>query len=479
MPELMHLSIVQAAEAIAARELSPVELVAAVLDRAEQLDPEIGAFVTQVGDDARLEARRLAEEAAAGRLRGPLHGIPFGIKDLIDTAGIRTTSSSRVRADHVPETDAPLVSRLKAAGAIVVGKTNTHEFAYGPVTAPTRNAWDLDRIPGGSSGGSGAAVAAGMCTAAIGTDTGGSIRIPAAFNGIVGLKPTYGRVPKSGITTLSWTLDHAGPMTRTVADAAIVLNVIAGRDRSDPTSAREPVDDYTSQLAAGVSGLRLGVPRNYFREVIEPEVLELVDAAGSHLETLGAELVEVTIADVELSVPAELGILLPDASAYHQRDLRQSADLYGIDVRTFLELGELYLATHYVNAQRVRTLVKEGMRRCFEEARLDALLVPPVPMLPPRIGHETIIYPDAGEQSVIGTLFRTCSPFNLSGQPILTVPCGFSSEGLPVGLGIAGRPFDEVTVLRIANAYERSTDWHTRRPTYSSARTSSVPATSA
>ncbi len=465
MSDLTRLSLVEAAGAIAVREVSPSELVDAALTRIEQLDPELRAFVTPVADDARREARELTEDAAAGRLRGPLHGIPFGIKDLIDTAGVRTTSSSRVRADHVPANDAPLVSRLKAAGAVVVGKTNTHEFAYGPMTSPTRNAWDLGRIPGGSSGGSGAAVAAGMCTAAIGTDTGGSIRIPAAFNGIVGLKATYGRVPKSGITTLSWSLDHAGPMTRTVADAAVVLNTIAGRDRSDPTSAREPVVDYTSHLDAGVSGVRLGVPRNYFREVIEPEVLELVDAAAGHMETLGATLVEVTIADVELSVPAELGILLPDASAYHQRDLRRTADLYGIDVRTFLELGELYLATHYVNAQRVRTLIKEGMRRCFEDARLDALLVPTTPMLPPRVGEETVVYPDAGEQSVIGTLFRTCSPFNLTGQPILTVPCGFSTEGLPVGLGIVGRPFDETSVLRIGHAYEASTDWHTRTPT--------------
>jgi aspartyl-tRNA(Asn)/glutamyl-tRNA(Gln) amidotransferase subunit A len=458
------LSVVDAATSVAAGELTPTELVDAHLARIEQLDSELRAFVTVAGTEARLDARRLEEEAAAGRSRGPLHGVPFGIKDLVETAGIETTSGSRVRKGWVPTTDAPVVERLKAAGAIVIGKTNTHEFAYGPITSPTRNAWDTSRIPGGSSGGSGAAVAARMCTAAIGTDTGGSIRIPAAFNGIVGLKPTYGRVPKSGITPLSWSLDHVGPMTRTVGDAAVVLNVIAGRDRSDPTSAREPVDDYTSGLEKGVAGLRLGVPQNYFREVVETQVLRLVDAAAAHLATLGAQLVEVTIADVEISVPAELGILLPEASSYHQRDLRAGADLYGLDVRTFLELGELYLGTHYVNAQRARTLVKQGMRRCFEEAQLDAMLMPATPMLPPAVGQETLAYPDVGEGSVIGTLFRACSPFNLSGQPVLTLPCGFGQGGLPVGLGIVGRPFDEVTVLRIGNAYERSTEWHTLEP---------------
>jgi aspartyl-tRNA(Asn)/glutamyl-tRNA(Gln) amidotransferase subunit A len=464
MLDLAHLSIVDAASRVSAREVSPSELVEAALCRIEQEEPVLQAFVTVCADEARRQASKLDEDMLAGRRRGPLHGIPFGIKDLIDTAGVRTTCSSAVRAEHVPSQDAIVVERLTAAGAIIIGKTNTHEFAYGPISAPTRNAWDGTRIAGGSSGGSAVAVAAGMCTAAIGTDTGGSIRIPAAFNGVVGLKPTYGRVPKSGVAPLSWSLDHVGSLTRTVADAASVLSVIAGRDRSDPTSVREPVGDYTSGLQAGVQNMRLGLPQNYFREVIETEVLDLVDAAALHLGELGAHLIEVTIPDVELSVVAELGILLPEASAYHQGDLRRVADLYGLDVRTFLELGELYLATHYVNAQRARAVVKKGMRSCFEQVRLDALLVPAVPMLPPEIGRDTIVYPDAGEQSVIGALFRACSPFNLSGQPVLTVPCGFSKHGLPVGLGIVGRPFAEATVLRIGNAYEQSTSWHERRP---------------
>lgn len=462
--DLTCLTIADAASSVAAGELAPTALVEAHLARIEQLDSELRAFVTVAEAEARSEARRLDEEAAVGRLRGPLHGVPFGIKDLVDTAGIETTSSSRVRAGWVPATDAPIVARLKAAGAIVLGKTNTHEFAYGPITPPTRNAWDTSRIPGGSSGGSGVAVAARMCTAAIGTDTGGSIRIPAAFNGIVGLKPTYGRVPKSGVTPLSWSLDHVGPMTKTVRDAAAVLNVIAGRDRSDPTSAREPVNDYTLSLDDGVSGLRLGLPRNYFREVIETDVLRLVDAAASQLGAVGAELVEVTVPEIDLSVPAEMGILLPEASSYHQRDLRHVPELYGLDVRSFLELGEFYLATHYVNAQRARTLVKDGMRRCFEDARLDALLVPTAPMFPPFVDQETLTFPDVGEQSVIGALFRACSPFNLSGQPVLTVPCGFGRDGLPVGLGIVGAPFKETTVLRIGNTYEQLTEWRKHEP---------------
>jgi aspartyl-tRNA(Asn)/glutamyl-tRNA(Gln) amidotransferase subunit A len=300
--------------------------------------------------------------------------------------------------------------------------------------------------------------------AALGTDTGGSIRIPAGFNGIVGLKPTYGRVPKTGITTLCWSLDHVGPMTRTVGDAAVMLQAIAGHDGADVACAREVVDDYLSDLESGIVGLRLGIPQNYFREIIQNDVLECVDAAVSHFKDLKAKLVEVTISDLDLVLPAEFAILLSEAGAYHQSELRRVADLYGEDVRSYLELGELHLATHYLNAQRARGRVKEAFRRCFTDSKLDALIVPSLPIVAPKIGEETITYPDAGEQPMVTTVVRMVSPFNLSGQPVLSVPCGFIDGRLPVALGIVGRPFAEATVLKVGQAYERSTDWHRKRP---------------
>jgi aspartyl-tRNA(Asn)/glutamyl-tRNA(Gln) amidotransferase subunit A len=460
---LADLTLIDAARYIEHRELSPSELLESVLDRIGRLEPSVLAFVTVCAEHARREAQILTREQAAGRIRGPLHGIPFGIKDLFDTAGIRTTSSSKVRADYVPDRDATVVARLRSAGAIVVGKTNTHEFAYGAVTPPTCNPWSLDRIPGGSSGGSGAAVAGGMCTAAVGSDTGGSIRIPAAFCGVVGLKPTYGRVPKSGVTPLAWSLDHVGPLTKCVGDAAMTLGVIAGRDDDDPTSAREPVDDYMRELDASLKSLRVGMPPPYFRMEIHPEVLEAVDAAARELQALGATLVEVDVHNLEHSTGALGGIIRPEASAYHQPDLRASADLYDASVRPRLEMGELYQATHYLNAQRVRGLIKESLRTCFVEAHLDALLVPTAPLPAPRHGQDRVTYPGHDEQLVMLSLIRYCAPFNLSGQPVLTIPCGFSSEGLPIGLGIVGRPFEESTILRIGQAYERATEWHRRR----------------
>jgi aspartyl-tRNA(Asn)/glutamyl-tRNA(Gln) amidotransferase subunit A len=470
MTALVELSITEAGRLIAERKLAPSELIEESLSQIAREEPRLEAFVTVCAEEARRDAAELTREASDGHIRGPLHGIPIGIKDLIDTAGTRTTSSSRVRADRIPDVNATVVTRLKAAGAVIIGKTNTHEFAYGPISAPTKNAWDQTRIAGGSSGGSAVAVAALMCAGAIGSDTGGSIRIPAAFNGVVGLKPTYGRVPKSGVTALSWSLDHVGPIARTVTDAALLLAAIAGRDRSDPTSAREPVGDYSAELESGVAGLRLGVPLNYFTESVESAVLDLVDTAASRLKSLGSRLVNVSIPELDKSAVVELGILLPEASSYHQADLRSLAELYGDDVRLLLELGHFYLATHYLNAQRARTLVKDGIRRCFEDNNLDALLVPATPMFPPRIGQETVKFPNA-EEPVMSTLLRSCSPFNLSGQPVLTVPCGFSAEGVPAGLGIAGRPFAESTVLRIGRAYERTTDWASQRPP-TTARTS-------
>ncbi|GEL17982.1 amidase [Pseudonocardia asaccharolytica DSM 44247 = NBRC 16224] len=460
--EPYELRLSEAAERIRSRELSPVELTDSVLGRIEALDERVGAFAAVMGDRAVGAARAAEQEIAGGRYRGPLHGVCIAVKDLLDTAGVPTTSSSRTRADNVPAANAAVVDHLEAAGAVIVGKTHTHEFAYGVITPTTRNPWDLDRIPGGSSGGSGAAVAARMCQGAIGTDTGGSVRIPAAVCGTVGLKPTYGRVSRRGTASLSWSLDHIGPLTGSVRDAALMMDVIAGYDRADPATRDVPVPRHGEGLSAGVENLVLGVPRNYFFDRIDPEVEAAVRAAIGRLEDLGAELREVDLPHPELYMPAEFGILVPEASAYHQETLRKLGDLYTEDVRMFLEAGELMLATDYIRAQRVRTLIQQGWRDMF--AGIDAVLAPTLPAVAARAGELAFTWPDGVEEPVINCYVRTSAPGNLTGLPALSVPCGFNSEGLPIGLQIIGRPFAEPTVLRIGAAYETATDWSDRHP---------------
>ncbi|MGY1731348.1 amidase [Geodermatophilus sp. SYSU D01045] len=457
-----ELSIAEAARRIEQRTLSPVELVQSVLDRIEAVEDRLNAFVVVTAEQALEAARQAEREIAGGDHRGRLHGIPVGIKDLYDVAGLPTTSSSAVRSEHVATEDSACVARLRDAGAVVVGKTHTHEFAYGVLTPTTRNPWDTGRVPGGSSGGSGAAVAAGECLVGMGTDTGGSIRIPASVCGTVGLKPTYGRVPRHGITSLCWSLDHAGPLTRTVRDAALTLQAIAGFDARDPGSAREPVPDYTADLDAGVGGLMLGVPANYFFDDVDPEVEAAVREAIGVLEAQGARLREVEIPYADQMMAVEFGVLVPEASAYHQEMLRESGGLYTDDVRVFLEAGETVLATQYIKALRVRTLVQQAFRRAFEG--IDALVCPTLPAAAAEVGQQTFTFPGGREKAVIDAWVGHSAPGNITGLPALSVPCGFTSSGLPIGLQVIGRPFDEAGVLRVGQTYESATDWGSRRP---------------
>ncbi|MFC5994318.1 amidase [Pseudonocardia hispaniensis] len=460
--EPYELTLHEAAEQIRERQLSPVELTESVLGRIDALDKRVGAFASVMHEQALRAARDAEKEIADGAYRGPLHGVCIGVKDLLDTAGVPTTSSSRTRADHVPDTNAAVVDHLEAAGAVIVGKTHTHEFAYGVITPTTRNPWNLDHIPGGSSGGSGAAVAARMCQGAIGTDTGGSVRIPSAVCGTVGLKPTYGRVSRRGTTSLSWSLDHIGPLTNNVRDAALMMDVIAGYDRADPATVDVPVPRHADGLAAGVEGLVLGVPRNYFFDRIDPEVEAAVREAIGQLEGLGAQLREIDLPHPELYMPAEFGILVPEATAYHQQNLRRMAELYEPDVRVFLEAGELVLATDYIKALRVRTLIQQGWKQMFDG--LDAVLAPTLPATAAKVGQTSFTWPDGQEEAVINSYVRTSAPGNLTGLPALSLPCGFDDTGLPIGLQIIGTPFAEPTVLRIGAAYETATDWSDRRP---------------
>lgn len=455
--EPYQLTLADAAEKIKAKELSPVELTASVLSRINAVEDKITAFVTVTAELATKAAAQAEAEIAAGNHRGPLHGIPVGIKDLYETAGVATTSSSTVRADYVPTQDSAVVEKLFAAGSVMVGKTHTHEFAYGAVTPTTRNPWDLERIPGGSSGGSGAAVAAGECFLGMGSDTGGSIRIPASVCGTVGLKPTYGRVSRRGVASLSWSLDHVGPLTRTVADAALVMNAIAGYDRTDPASVDVPVPDFTAELGAGVSGVTIGVPTNYFTDRVDSEVASAVSAAIAVLVEQGARTREVDIPLPQYVLPTEWGIMLPEASAYHQEMLRDKADLYNEDVRLFLEVGELVLATDYIKALRSRTLIQERWRDLFEG--IDVLIAPTLTAPALRVDDPQVSWPDGSTEAATDTYVRFSAPANVTGLPSLSVPCGFTGSGLPIGMQIVGKPFAEPTLLRVGQAYESETDW--------------------
>ena len=454
--EPFELTLTAAATAIERGSLSPRELTESVLRRIDETEESLGAFA-HVAADAALEAAALAEqEIAGGRYRGPLHGIPLGVKDLYDTAELPSTSSSKVRAGRVPGTDAVAVARLLDAGMVTVGKTHTHEFAYGGLTPTTRNPWNTSRIPGGSSGGSAAAVAAGGCMVGMGSDTAGSIRIPASLCGTVGLKPTYGRVSRRGVASLSWSLDHVGPLARNVRDCALVLQAIAGFDRLDTGSVDVPVPDFSAALDGGVAGLRVGVPSNYFFDRVHEDVDRSVRAAISVLEGLGAELREVTIPYPDQVLAAEWAILMPEASAYHQETLRSKAELYTEQTRVLLEVGEMILATDYIKALRVRTVMQRAWADMF--ADIDVLVAPTEPFGAPLVGAMEANWPDGVTEDITMALVRLTSPADLTGMPSLSLPVGFDEEGLPLGMQVIGRPFDETTVLRVGQAYESASD---------------------
>lgn len=451
-----ELDLSTAARQIRARELSPVELVESALARLDAVEPVLGAFAWVTAERAMDAARAAQEQIAKGGYLGPLHGIPIGIKDLYDTAGVPSTSSSQVRAGRVPDADAEAVRRVLSAGMVMVGKTQTHEFAYGSITPTTRNPWDTRRIPGGSSGGSAAAVAAGVCTVALGTDTSGSIRIPSALCGTVGLKPTYGRASRRGVTPLSWSLDHVGPLTRNVQDAGLVLGVLAGYDRADPACVDRPVPDYLADLDRGIAGLRVGVPTNYFFDHVSADVEHAVRAAATVLADQGAQLREVTVPHADALLAAQWAILMPEASAYHQSALRRTPELFQPDVRLFLEAGEFVLATDYIKGLRVRTLVQQAWAAMFDE--VDVVIAPTEPFAAPLSGAETVEWRDGSSEDVTLATIRLTAPGNLTGLPVLALPVGFDGDGLPLGMQVMGRPFDEATLLRVGRAYENASD---------------------
>jgi aspartyl-tRNA(Asn)/glutamyl-tRNA(Gln) amidotransferase subunit A len=468
--DVSHLSVAAAADLMRRRELSPVELVRAVVDRIAAVGASVNAFIAWHAEEVMQAARRAEEALLRGDPLGPLHGIPIAVKDLVFTADLPTTAGTRVLKDRLPRADATVIRRLREAGAILVGKLNLHELAYGVTSAnphfgPVRNPWQLNRIAGGSSGGSAAAVAASLCLASLGTDTGGSIRIPAACCGVVGLKPTYGRVSRHGVLPLGWSLDHVGPIARNVADAALLLRVLAGPDPHDPTASPLPVPDYTRVLDGDLQGVRIGVLREFFIEPgeIDPAVAGAVEEAARVLERGGARVEEVAVSLLRYAPAAQFFTLSTEASAQHGRLLRRHARELGVDVRRRLELGEFVTATQYVRAQQAR---RRLVRECAELfRRVDLLVTPTLPVTAPPIGAEMVTLGGRARQ-VQPTLTRCTSPWNLTGLPAISIPCGFGDEGLPMGLQIIGRPFDEGTVLRAASVYEQATSWHTRRPPF-------------
>jgi aspartyl-tRNA(Asn)/glutamyl-tRNA(Gln) amidotransferase subunit A len=457
-----YLTIAEAAAALRRKEFSAVELTEALLKRIEALDGELHCFISLTADVALKHAKQAEEEIRSGTDRGPLHGIPIALKDLYATRGIRTTCHSAVLENWVPDHDATTVTKLRQAGTILLGKLGMHEFAFGGPSVDTpfpavRNPWNTDHIPGGSSSGSGAALAAGFCYGALGSDTGGSIRTPSSHCGIVGIKPTYGRVSRYGVIPLSWSLDHAGPMARSVEDCAILLQAIAGYDSKDPASAHVAVPNFRSELKAGIKGLRVGVPRDHWFDEnrgIDQETEKIFNQAIEVLRELGASVVEIDGKPFSLARKANQTILVCEAYAYHEKTYQETPMRFGSSVRRRMLEGAFLSAADYISAQRVRAALNEQI--CANFARVDVFAMPGAPRPP-----EAFAKIDPNEQNLRPNF---TNPFNLTGLPTISVPCGFTAGSLPTGLQIVAPAFDEPTCFRVAYAYEQATDWHHQRP---------------
>ena len=459
--DVAALSLADAGDLLQARKVSPVELTNACLARIERLNPVLNAFITVTAEQALADARAAESEIARGRRRGPLHGIPIAFKDLFDTAGVRTTAGSAVFADRVPSEDAEVVRRLKASGAVLLGKLNMHEFAYGDTSAqthfgPVRNPWDRSRISGGSSGGSAAAVAARLCYGALGSDTGGSIRQPAAYCGIVGLKPTYGLVSTRGVVPLSWSLDHVGPMCRSVADAAVLLQPIAGFDALDINSVNAVIPDYRKAMRQKASTLRIGIPRASFYDMLDPEIDQAVRQA---LQVIGR--LTASTRDVELPAYRTLPVVGAEAYAFHAPYFTKTPELYQSGTRQRLQGGSAVSASAYIEGRRELERLRRAVAAVFSD--VDLLVTPTTPILPQTV-DEAVNNPALPPPGGVALSLRNTQPFDIYGLPSISVPCGFSRTGLPIGLEISGPRLGESQVLALAQAYEQATEWHRRMP---------------
>ena len=483
--ELPFLTIKEASELLKKKEISPVELTQSILDRINDKDDNLNTYVTVLADKALESAKQAEAEITAGNYLGPLHGIPLGLKDIFITKDITTTCGSKMLENFIPPYDATVTQKLLSSGAVILGKNNMDEFAMGSSTetsyfGPTRNPWDLERVPGGSSGGSASATAASLCLGSVGTDTGGSIRQPAALCGVVGMKPTYGRVSRFGMIAFASSLDQAGPITKTVEDTAIILNAISGPDPNDSTCLNVPVPDYTKSLNNDLKGLKIGIPKEYFVEGMDKDVEDASRKAISAMENLGAEIVEISLPHTEYAVltyyiiaPSEAssnlarydgvkyGFRAEGAESLRDMYFKTRAQGFGDEVKRRIMLGTYALSSgyydaYYLKAQKVRTLIKNDFDEAFKI--VDAIAAPTTPEVAFKIGEKT---QDPIKMYLSDVLTIPC---NIAGLPGISVPCGFSSNGLPIGIQVLGKPFDEETVIHVAHAYEQSTNWGDKRP---------------
>ncbi len=462
--DLDFVSISELSELIRTRKVSPVEITRTTLNRIEKLNPALNAYISITRDSAMKSAEEAESQIQQKKWRGPLHGVPIAVKDLFDTAGVRTTAGSALFKDRLPSSDAEVIRKLKAAGAVLVGKTNMHEFAFGGSSLVTyfggvHNPWDVGRIAGGSSGGSAAAVAAGLCYGALGSDTAGSVRQPAAYCGLVGLKPTYGLVSTRGVIPLSWSLDHVGPMTRTVADAAILLQVIAGYDSEEITSVRMDIPNYAAALHTRPISVRLGVARDFFFEGLDPEIDRATTQALAVLEKLTAGIKEIML-PARNQEELRAVVRAAEAYAYHAEYMAKSPELYQRETLGRLRTGTDISTVAYIHGRQQLDRTRRNIVDAFRT--VDAIVTPTCPIVPPPIADFSA--DRNGSADFLARNIQNTSPFNVYGVPAISVPCGLTAAGLPIGLQISGPPGGDALVLQVAHAYEQATEWHKRRP---------------
>ena len=465
--DVLNLSLADASKAVRSKEVSPVELVEASLARIDDINQGLCAYIDVYAEQARLVAKAAEVMIGAGHQLGSLHGIPIALKDNIAIKDQITTAGSKILEDWKPSEDATVTQRLRSAGSIILGKTNMHEFAWGGTSAnphygAVRNPWDLSRFPGGSSGGSGVAVATRSCFGALGTDTGGSVRLPSAINGIVGLRPTIGRVSNAGVVPLAWSMDTVGPMARTAEDCAIMFQVLAGYDARDSGSAQVKTVDYTEDLNRGVKGLRIGVIPDYFFDHLQKPVYDAVVCAIDVFKDAGAVVVEVDSGHIQGNISAQLTIEAAEPSTFHQEWLRERPQDYGEDVRLLLETGEMLLATQYLQAQRYRSVLRAEFLQSLKS--IDFFLCPTLPFTATAVGENVVEIVDGQPEDMLSAIMQFTGMASLTGLPALSVPCGFDADGLPIGMQLIGRPFGEALLFRAGAAYQSVTDFHTREP---------------
>ena len=467
--ELTRLPMSRLAGLIERREVSPVEVTEAYLRRIDETEPRLNAFITRMDDEALRSARQAEAEIMRGSYRGPLHGVPVGLKDLFRTRGVRTTSGSAIDRDFVPDEDSAVAERLAAAGACVIGKLHMTELAFDGTSlnlhyGPARNPWNTERMAGGSSSGAGVAVAAGQAALAVGTDTGGSVRVPAALCGITGLKPTFGLISRYGATPLSWSMDHVGPLARSVLDSALALNALAGHDPRDPASIRAPLLDYTEGLERGAEGAgdtRIGVVERFGWDITEPDVRSAFEAAMTRLELLGADVSPAVTPELALVNAAGSVVQTAEAAALHRARVLSRGREMDQAIRRRIESGLFIPAEAYLHAQQVRAMLRRELLSTLEE--VDLLASPTTAIAAPRLEQERVTI-QGREVHIREGLLRITRVFSAVGLPAISVPCGFTEDMLPVGLQLVGRPLSEPLLLRVAHAYQQSTDWHLQFP---------------